>query len=73
MLTCAATNYTFTFLMIISKLSAPAFKQQHGLRHAAALMVIKGGDVEQLIETPYAQPYIQIVSSQSLAVRQLKH
>ena len=25
-------------------------------------MIIKGGDVEQLIETPYAQPYIQIVS-----------
>jgi choline transport protein len=25
-------------------------------------MIIKGGDVQQLIETPYAQPYIQIVS-----------
>jgi hypothetical protein len=24
-------------------------------------MVIKGGDVEQLIMTPYAQPYVQIV------------
>lgn len=24
-------------------------------------MIIKGGDVEQLIMTPYAQPYVQIV------------
>lgn len=25
-------------------------------------MIVKGGDVEQLITTPYAQPYVQIVS-----------
>jgi len=28
-----------------------------------ALMIIKGGDVEQLITTPYVQPYVQIVCS----------
>lgn len=27
-----------------------------------ALLVVKGGDVEQLIDTPYVQPYVQIVS-----------
>jgi choline transport protein len=26
-------------------------------------MIVKGGDVEQLITTPFAQPYVQIVSS----------
>jgi len=26
-------------------------------------MIIKGGDVEQLITTPYVQPYVQIVCS----------
>lgn len=29
-------------------------------------MIIKGGDVEQLITTPYAQPYVQIVSQHIL-------
>jgi hypothetical protein len=35
-------------------------------------MVIKGGDVQQLIETPYAQPYIQIVKIIFLIVRKLQ-
>lgn len=30
----------------------------------AALMVVKGGDVEQLITTPYVQPYVQIVRTE---------
>lgn len=30
-------------------------------------MIIKGGDVQQLIETPYAQPYIQIVSAKLMS------
>ncbi|KAM0720175.1 hypothetical protein Q7P37_004311 [Cladosporium fusiforme] len=42
MITCAATNYSLTLLMVIT------------------LLVVKGGDVEQLIETPYVQPYVQI-------------
>jgi hypothetical protein len=33
----------------------------HTLIQLTALMIVKGGDVEQLITTPYAQPYVQIV------------
>lgn len=32
-------------------------------------MVIKGSDVEQLISTPYAQPYVQIVSERNYSER----
>lgn len=33
-----------------------------------ALLVVKGGDVEQLIDTPYVQPYVQIVSPHTLSL-----
>lgn len=42
MIVCAVTNYSLTFLMLIT------------------ILIVKGGDVEQLIATPYAQPYVQI-------------
>jgi len=29
----------------------------------AAFLITKGGDVEQLISTPYVQPYVQIVGN----------
>lgn len=38
-----------------------------------ALLVVKGGDVEQLIDTSYVQPYVQIVSSHNLSLRTLSN
>lgn len=32
------------------------------------LLVVKGGDVEQLIDAPFVQPYVQIVSPHALSL-----
>jgi hypothetical protein len=58
--------------MIISKSCASYQELQHRLTNTTALMVVKGGDVQQLIETPYAQPYIQIVSSIAATLRDIE-
>jgi hypothetical protein len=61
MLVCAFVNYTLTFIMVISKHLPAKFQALELTQNLAALMVIKGGDVEQLLATDYVQPYVQIV------------
>jgi hypothetical protein len=66
MVTSAAVNYTLAFLMLISKCPCAELKKRTYLtdnERPAAFLITKGGDVEQLISTPYVQPYVQIVGN----------